>query len=116
MAFLRRSLRTWLASLGGTRQEADDIVLAVDEAITNAIEHAYLGHGGTVDVVAGFAADRRSVVIQVTDGGRWKRPGRTKDRGHGFMLMSRLCDSVEVTHRRGTVVRLSRTLARSALA
>jgi hypothetical protein len=40
---VRRQLRRWLEVLGWPREHADDLLLAVDEAVSNAVEHAYPG-------------------------------------------------------------------------
>lgn len=39
---VRASVRRWLAGLAWPEDPAEDIVLAVHEAVSNVIEHAYL--------------------------------------------------------------------------
>ena len=66
---------------------AADIVLVVNEACTNCVEHAYRGHGvGTmlleVEVVDG------EVRARVTDSGSWKTPAvNPGNSGRGLVLM-----------------------------
>lgn len=104
----RRQLRAWLIRRHWPCDEATDIVLAVNEAVTNAVEHAYstpgppneLGHPGVELCVADLhGANRmRQALITVTDRGRWQRPSRTPGhRGRGLDLMRVLTDSLELT-------------------
>jgi anti-sigma regulatory factor (Ser/Thr protein kinase) len=81
-----------------------DLQLAVEEACTNVIEHAYDGMGG--DLVISFAARGRDVVLTVRDHGRPFAPEEvvapdislplTKRRigGLGLHLMYSLMDEV----------------------
>lgn len=88
----------WLATQGWPIAAAEDIQLAVHEAIANAIDHAYPpGAPGPVTVHAWVSADPltrdRRVVVAVTDRGRWAthhpdtHPLHT--RGYGLIVMSR---------------------------
>ena len=46
LAAVRKWLRSWLEELGWPTEAAQDIVLAVNEAITNVVEHAYPSRRG----------------------------------------------------------------------
>jgi serine/threonine-protein kinase RsbW len=52
LMYVRRRLSSWLRPFGLPETAAHDIVLAVDEACTNSIEHAYSGDGGTIRIDA----------------------------------------------------------------
>ena len=83
-------------------------MVAVTEAYTNAVQHAYGVAEGTVSVEASVEAS--VVTVCVRDGGVWKESRRDHD-GCGLMMMRALMDSVEVTSSpRGTEVRMSRDL------
>ena len=106
LAEVRAALRRWLAPLGLTDQSQMMILLAVGEAVANAVEHAYGPEGGTVEVELAAADDR--VVATVRDHGRWRGSGAPDgSRGRGMRIM-RACtvDMAVDTSEGGTVVRL----------
>ena len=102
----RGALRRWLAAGGAERDVVQDVTMAANEALQNAIEHGHALTRRAVDVVL----DRSdgSIVVTVTDHGRWREP-RTTTRGRGLPLMRALMDSVEVDPgASGTTVTLRR--------
>lgn len=106
---LRRSLRVWLESANLPEQDAYDVLLAVSEAVGNAIEHAYDPSGGFVHVIGVIRANDIEVVVR--DEGRWRAP-RGSNRGRGRTLMQALTDeSALETGTDGTVVRLRKKRA-----
>ncbi|MCA1726577.1 MAG: SpoIIE family protein phosphatase [Actinobacteria bacterium] len=112
LAPLRHFLRRWLREAGASVEEVHDILLAVGEACSNAIQHAYGARPGTLEVE--LTITDGNATIEVTDRGRWREAIRDEG-GHGIPLMSRLMDSVDVDHAEdGTVVRLRRTLRAGA--
>lgn len=102
LARVRGAFRRWLAGLGVGEARARDILLAVGEATTNAVEHAYGPAGGdmTVDASADGTGDEPTIVVTVRDTGRW-RPPRGRNRGRGLRIMERCADEV-TTDRTGT--------------
>jgi serine/threonine-protein kinase RsbW len=86
--------------------------LAVEEACTNVIEHAYYGKGGELDIT--FAARGRDVVLTVRDHGRPFAPEKvvtpdmslplTQRRigGLGLHLMYQLMDEVQFDFAEGS--------------
>lgn len=101
---LRGALRTYLRSVAFPDDRASDVVLAVGEATSNAIEHAYVEGGGTVRLRAKVRPDR--LVLEVCDGGRW-RADADADCGRGLGIMRALVDRVAIeSSRAGTSVRL----------
>jgi anti-sigma regulatory factor (Ser/Thr protein kinase) len=104
---VRARLRAWLGDVGAEGALAADVILAVNEACANAIEHPVGPRQPWIDLVAG----RRhgSVVVSVEDFGRWRQEGRRGGRGRGLRLMRALMDSVVVEPSPyGTTVRLER--------
>jgi anti-sigma regulatory factor (Ser/Thr protein kinase)/putative methionine-R-sulfoxide reductase with GAF domain len=95
LADLRASARRWLADVGVDRDRIGDIILAVGEAASNAVAHAYGPEGGTVSVA--LALDGPSVVATVEDTGSW-RPARGRNRGRGITIMREVSDELEVDH------------------
>ena len=109
LADVRRRLRRWLQARGAGVDEMLDIIVACQEACTNAVEHAY-GPGPRTFSVTAACADGR-VRITVVDQGTW-RPPRGSHRGRGLKLMGQLMDVADVDRTdAGTVVTLERTLA-----
>lgn len=89
-----------------TRRELEDVQMAVDEAVTNVIEH---GYGGRRDgqIQIRFALDQRTLVVEIRDFGKpfdarqVKAPkirgplSRRPVRGLGIFFIKKLMDEVE---------------------
>lgn len=104
---VRAEVRRWLAPLNLTVEAAQDVVAAVDEAVSNAVDHAYLpGDRGNVELT--FWTEARELNIEVTDNGRWRSPAAQHvGEGLGIHLMRRLVESVMIHYdKRGTRVLL----------
>jgi anti-sigma regulatory factor (Ser/Thr protein kinase) len=108
LAPIRRRLRAWLARAGFDLDAAAEVVLAVSEACSNAIEHAYDASGpGTVLLRA--QAGEGGLHLEVVDRGRWLVSEPNDERGRGLYLMRGLMDRVEVeTDGEGTRIVLER--------
>jgi anti-anti-sigma factor len=113
VATLRRTVGQWATLSGVGDAEAYDLVLAVGEAVTNVVEHAYTSVGGQVEVEASIRQGLARVVIH--DRGRW-RPSRSDEGGRGLLLMRELMDEVDVvTGPEGTEIRLSQRVGREPI-
>ncbi|WP_185059759.1 ATP-binding protein [Pseudonocardia eucalypti] len=111
LAVIRHAVRGWLETLSLDSEETADLVLAVDEAASNAIEHAY--RPGERDVVELLLWTEPGVLyVEVVDHGRWKRPSSAASfRGRGIQVMRSITDSVLIHYdERGTRVLLCRAL------
>jgi anti-sigma regulatory factor (Ser/Thr protein kinase)/GAF domain-containing protein len=93
LADTRRVLRRWLRARGADAQETLEITLAVSEACTNAIEHAYSPAPSEFDV-QGHTVNGE-VEITVSDHGRWRSP-RGTNRGRGLKIIETAMDEVSV--------------------
>jgi PAS domain S-box-containing protein len=97
LAGTRNALRTWLTSAGVDATQSLDVLIAVGEALANAIEH---GHrrtsGGTVSLRAIVLSDR--LHLRIVDNGEWKqpRPDPSANRGRGIALMRALMQDVSI--------------------
>ena len=110
----RRRLRAWLQRRGFGDAEPE-IVLAISEALNNAIEHAYRGSGGSIRLDLGVEGDL--LRIDVADRGRWVEATPSAERGRGLMLMRTLMDDVEIDRAPdGTTVTLARRRVREPAA
>lgn len=112
VARLRDEFARWLRRASSMDEDRlCDTVLAVNEALANAAEFAYLdGRAGILDFDAVLDHARRLVTVTVTDHGRWREanpPNRLRFRGRGIPLMRALADSLVIeTSGLGTRVRL----------
>lgn len=136
---VRERMRRWLAGIGWPARAADDIVLAVHEAVTNAVEHAYPdgGAGRLVEVTGVVESDvrcdgpgtrwhggSRRVRVSIRDQGRWRadvhnRSDISRARGRGLVLMQAVTAEMTVTASATTgttVVLLSESVARGSAA
>ncbi|MGD9988429.1 ATP-binding protein [Pseudonocardia sp.] len=83
LGHIRRELVAWIGPLGLAPDEVDDVVLAVDEAAANVVEHAYSPDDpGNVDLTLWTEPD--ALCIEITDHGTWT-PTETPGRGIGLM-------------------------------
>jgi len=110
LAEVRRDLRRWLGSQGVPETHSREIVLAVNEACANAIEHAYSPAPAEFDVAA--TRDGDAVTVLVSDRGSWRGP-RGQNRGRGLGIVEAAMDAVQIdTTDNGTVVRMRHKVAR----
>jgi len=73
----------------------EDVRLAVTEACTNVVRHAYGARGGDIDVVV--RPSGRALEVIVTDAGRGIGPSPdTSGPGLGLPLIAALADSLEI--------------------
>jgi serine/threonine-protein kinase RsbW len=102
VARVRRAFSDWLGryfTLDATK--VSDVVLAVNEAMANAAEYAYLAaeRPGTMDVQAHYDRSAATLMVTVTDQGAWRAADPAKSelkRGRGLPLMHALADRATV--------------------
>lgn len=105
---IRRQFEYWLDAVCCPPETAQRLVLALNEAVTNAVEHAYRGATtDTVRVSAEIEQDR-SIRITVADNGSWRVPQPAGSyRGRGLLMMQEVVDRVAIDRdSRGTTVSL----------
>ncbi len=109
---IRSEVHRWLAPLALPEDDEDDVVLAVSEAASNCIEHAYAPAAADDTVELTFWTEPRSVCLEIVDHGAWREPaGMPTSRGRGIEIMRRLMAGVLIHYdRRGTRVFLSHAL------
>ena len=95
LRIVRHELGSWLDGRGTAPEVRTEIALAVHEAAANVVEHAYPDGGG--DLLVRARTDDSRVTVIVEDGGEWRPPSRTDQRGRGLTLMHGLMDDVEIT-------------------
>ena|ERR1700758_4874681 len=81
---------------------SSDLVLAINEALANAAEFAYLStdrdRPRTMDLIACYHAGDVRLTVTISDNGVWRMPGVVPDRarGRGIPLMRALADRVTI--------------------
>lgn len=113
-AHTRDEFAAWLRrfyAIDETR--VSDAVLAVNEALANSAEFAYVNvaAAGTMDVQAWHDPATATITVEVLDRGTWRvtdGPPNKRTRGRGIPLMHALCDEASIeTSADGTSVRMA---------
>lgn len=122
----RHAIVEFAASRGATAEQLDAIRLAVSEAVSNAIVHAYDasdgadgsdGSSGEVHITAGFAADQLWVFV-ADDGRGFQAPSRKPGLGWGLPLIAHVAERLEIAERAdgGTEIRMQFAVGQSVAA
>jgi serine/threonine-protein kinase RsbW len=118
LAPIRAEVHRWLSPLALAGDAEDDMVLAVSEAASNSVEHAYhpVTAEDTVDVT--FWTEPHALYVEVVDHGVWQTPSEPPTgRGRGIEIMQQLVAFVLIRHdSRGTRVLLRHPLSGDPLA
>jgi anti-sigma regulatory factor (Ser/Thr protein kinase) len=114
----RSAIAGFLLAVGVSEDTVDDIVLAIDEACSNVLQHAFPpGYPGTYELRADLRPEE--VVVEVADHGvgfeamELRSGGMLDPSGRGLDIMRRVMTSVEVESPRqggGTRLRLRKRL------
>jgi anti-sigma regulatory factor (Ser/Thr protein kinase) len=114
LATIRHRLADWLWGADVPHEMIDDIVLVVNEACTNCIEHAYRGHGLGTTLLEVETVDGE-IRARVIDYGSWKPPAENPgNSGRGLVLMRAISDTLEIdSSPTGTTVDITFRIPRS---
>jgi serine/threonine-protein kinase RsbW len=112
VAVIRHVLAAFAETLGLPDGLVEDLRLAVTEACTNVVRHAYeAGTGGTIDISIRPEGEHLRVVV--ADQGRGLGPSPdTSGPGLGLPLIAALAESVEIEHAPGAGSRVAMSFAR----
>jgi anti-sigma regulatory factor (Ser/Thr protein kinase) len=107
---VRQALRSLGEAVEADLESLEDTELAVTEACANAIEHAYGGAAGTVEV--SLTPNPRSMLVEVRDRGRGMPGALAGDRpraGYGLSVIEGIATQVEIRpgRERGTDVSMT---------
>ncbi|WP_205869352.1 ATP-binding protein [Mycobacterium colombiense] len=110
----RRALQRWLRhEVHAPEEIREDVVLGVNEALANCVEHAYRSHHqvGVMKLQASYDPEAESIRVCVSDRGSWRTPSTRQSNdphaSRGIMLMHRLSDHCTIhTRPNGTSVYL----------
>jgi anti-sigma regulatory factor (Ser/Thr protein kinase) len=104
LAGARQVVRDWCQRVGLSPLRLERPLIAIGEALRNAVEHAYLGMPrGPIDLYLRLDAQGRPFAL-VQDCGRWHQtvqtpsaaPGAGQQRGRGLDLIRGVMDQVDV--------------------
>jgi len=94
----REALSSFARSAGATDDQLDSIRLAVSEAATNVVVHAYDDNSGRIQLEAGLSSGE--LWVQIADDGLGMRPqAQSPGLGFGLSLISQVCDEFEIAKR-----------------
>ncbi|HET9875185.1 MAG TPA: SpoIIE family protein phosphatase [Mycobacterium sp.] len=98
LADVRHRLSAWLGAANIPAAVSADIVLAVNEACENSVEHAYPGRKrGKVRVMAEITDSR--IQVRVADSGSWEAPPHHPgNRGRGLPLIRAVTERFDLDH------------------
>lgn len=96
----RHQFARWLRSFVLAKPRTDEILLAVTEAVTNAIEHGSGCDGSRFVEIRAWRHDQ-SMIATVSDSGHWisptsRPPGVHTHRGRGLILIDAFADNVDI--------------------
>jgi anti-sigma regulatory factor (Ser/Thr protein kinase) len=94
----RQALTSFARSAGATDQQLDSIRLAVSEAATNVVVHAYDDDPGLIQLNAGLSAGKLWVLI-ADDGLGMRSQIQSPGLGCGLSLISQVCDEFQINKR-----------------
>jgi anti-sigma regulatory factor (Ser/Thr protein kinase) len=101
----RSKLAGFISEIPLLEEQRPDILLAVGEAVANAVEHAYDREGGSVIVRPLYEGGE--LQVEIVDHGRFRPAAAVDGRGFGLKIMRALACDVRITSAdTGTIVRL----------
>jgi serine/threonine-protein kinase RsbW len=115
VAVVRHVVGALSEALDLTPAVTDDVRLAVTEACTNVVRHAYAHRDGTIDVVVRSNGAALDVIVGDSGRGLGPSPDRCGP-GLGLPLIAALADSLEIERSAGAGSRLIMSFRRSRTA
>ena len=112
---VRTAVTDFARQAGMARDRLDGLRLAVSEAVTNVVRHAYPGRRGSVAVTAGRASDELWVLIADCGAGH-QATSPNPGLGFGLGIIAHECDDLVIAERSdgGTELRMRFALKRRA--
>jgi len=113
VAAVRRDFTAWLTRFFAIDDaKRSDVVLAINEALANSAEFAYVSaeKPGTIDIQAIYDPESRTLTACISDRGTWRQrqiEPAPRTRGRGIPLMETLSDDATIEpSKSGTTVQL----------
>ncbi len=109
LSVVRERFRRWLGVLCWPAAEVDDVVMAVNEAVSSAVEHTHPSAIGAEVRVAARCYDEpdggRRVIVAVAGGEHWT-PEPHSFEGPGLLMIHSCMDAIEVSREAGSTTML----------
>lgn len=100
---LRHEVVRYAQSLGATAEVLEGLQLAVSEALTNVVVHAYVGREPGSMIVEAWPDEDDHLVVRVCDEGHGLIPrADSPGLGLGIGLMASMADEFQIASREGT--------------
>jgi anti-sigma regulatory factor (Ser/Thr protein kinase) len=98
LSWMRVRVRHWFSDRDVPPTTCSDIGLAVDEALTNSVEHAYRRRNDPGMMELTIMLHPGTVSLSVIDHGSWKHstPEHGSIRGHGLPMIRALAEQVDL--------------------
>lgn len=110
LAPMRRQVRAVLGAFDVGIDAADDVVLVLNELVTNAIEHGHRGAVAPVNVDVEIRSE--DLGLTVGDHGTWLDPAPQEHRGRGLDIARALASGPTEVHRTAVGTEVSTVLPR----
>lgn len=98
VAEARNAVAEYAAAAGASQTQLDAIRLAVSEAVTNAVVHAYRDDPGQVQLTVALAGPELWILV-ADEGGGMQPAARRPGLGLGLGLISQVCDDMSIVPR-----------------
>jgi anti-sigma regulatory factor (Ser/Thr protein kinase) len=97
---------SFLEAIGIVGPLMEDIVVAVGEAVANAIEHAYASAAPGEILLSARAAEDGTIVVDVVDRGTFKEREKVLGRGFGLHIAGSIARTLTIDTSSGTCVHM----------
>ena len=111
IGLLRRAVVEFASDCGATESQRESIAVAVSEALSNVVKHAYVGRETPGSVAVEAFVRERALVVVVCDEGIGMRTGDSRGVGMGLRIIFQLTERLEfVDTMPGARVRMTFTI------
>lgn len=105
IAPLRQLVVSFAAQVGATPRQLEDIALAVSEALTNAVQHAYPDDSCRGEMAVCATQHDRMLDILISDDGIGMHPPQSESKRSGHALIAHVTDEFTLSSAPGSGVR-----------
>lgn len=95
LSTMRHDARAWLETIGVADGCVSDVLLVLNEACANVVDHAYVDEPAGTYTATMTVAATGELLVEVSDHGSWRSPGvHSAGRGRGTALIEAMTTSV----------------------